>query len=82
MLCRGLQAHSGLCLSEIMTILIGFHHSCNRNFETDYIQKVQQDWLPYFPRLQLTAMCFLHSSRNHSQAKTVDVQTYPELKSH
>src|SRR4028119_2180972 len=40
-----------LCLSEIMTIMIGFHQSCYRNFKTYYLEKVQKDWLAYFPRL-------------------------------
>jgi hypothetical protein len=28
-----------LCLSEIMTIMIGFHQSCYRNFKTYYERK-------------------------------------------
>ncbi len=38
-----------LCLSEIMTILIGFHQSCYRNFKTYYLEKVQKHWRAYFP---------------------------------
>ena len=40
-----------LCLSEIMTIIIGFHQSCYRNFKTYYLEKVQKHWQAYFPRL-------------------------------
>lgn len=40
-----------LCLSEIMTIMIGFHQSCYRNFKTYYLEKVQKHWQVYFPRL-------------------------------
>lgn len=40
-----------LYLSEIMTIMIGFHQSCYRNFKTYYLEKVQKDWQTYFPRL-------------------------------
>ena len=40
-----------LCLSEIMTIMIGFHQSCYRNFKTYYLEKVQKHWQAYFPRL-------------------------------
>jgi hypothetical protein len=39
-----------LCLSEIMTILIGFHQSCYRNFKTYYSEKVQTQWQSYFPK--------------------------------
>jgi hypothetical protein len=39
-----------LCLSEIMTILIGFHQSCYRNFKTYYLEKVQIQWQTYFPQ--------------------------------
>lgn len=42
---------SSLSLSEIMTILIGFHQSCYRNFKTYYHQKVQTDWAKDFPGL-------------------------------
>jgi hypothetical protein len=38
-----------LTLSEIMTILIGFHQSCYRNFKTYYQQKVQGEWADAFP---------------------------------
>jgi hypothetical protein len=40
-----------ICLSEIMTILIGFHQSCYRNFKTYYLEKVQTHWQTHFPRL-------------------------------
>lgn len=40
-----------LSLSEIMTILIGFHQSCYRNFKTYYQEKVQTEWAAAFPRL-------------------------------
>lgn len=51
---NGLQRRkrsSSLCLSEIMTILIGFHHSCYRNFKAYYLEKVQPQWLFAFPGL-------------------------------
>lgn len=40
-----------LSLSEIMTISIGFHQSCYRNFKTYYQQKVQAEWADAFPGL-------------------------------
>jgi hypothetical protein len=40
-----------LCLSEIMTILIGFHQSCYRNFKSYYVEKVQMQWGKDFPGL-------------------------------
>jgi len=40
-----------LCLSEIMTILIGFHQSNYRNFKAYYQNKVQGDWQQAFPGL-------------------------------
>jgi transposase len=40
-----------LRLSEIMTILIGFHQSCYRNFKTYYQEKVQPEWAQAFPGL-------------------------------
>jgi hypothetical protein len=40
-----------LCLSEIMTILIGFHQSCYRNFKAYYLEKVQIQWQSHFPKL-------------------------------
>jgi hypothetical protein len=51
---NGLQQRKrsrSLCLSEIMTILIGFHQSSYRNFKAYYQQKVQQDWGEAFPGL-------------------------------
>ena len=41
----------GLCLSEMMTILIGFHQSCDRNFKSYYVEKVQIQWGKDFPGL-------------------------------
>lgn len=40
-----------LCLSEIMTILIGFHQSSYRNFKAYYTEKVQVQWRSAFPAL-------------------------------
>jgi len=40
-----------LSLSEIMTILIGFHQSCYRNFKAYYQKKVQAEWTAEFPGL-------------------------------
>jgi len=40
-----------LCLSEIMTITIGFHQSSYRNFKAYYEKKVQEDWPQAFPGL-------------------------------
>ena len=40
-----------LSLSEIMTILIGFHQSSCRNFKTYYQEKVQTEWADAFPGL-------------------------------
>jgi hypothetical protein len=40
-----------LCLSSIMTILIGFHQSCYRNFKSYYVEKVQMLWGKDFPGL-------------------------------
>jgi transposase len=34
-----------------MTILIGFHQSCYRNFKTYYLEKVQSQWQDAFPGL-------------------------------
>jgi hypothetical protein len=38
-----------LRLSEIMTILIGFHQSCYRNFKTYDQEKAQAEWVTAFP---------------------------------
>lgn len=54
LLSNGLQQRKrdrNLSLSEIMTILIGFHQSCYRNFKAYYQEKVQQQWQDAFPRL-------------------------------
>lgn len=40
-----------LCLSEIMTILIGFHQSCYRNFKAYYQELVQCHCQSAFPGL-------------------------------
>jgi hypothetical protein len=40
-----------LCLSEVMTILIGFHQSYYRNFKSYYLEKVQTQWQSHFPQL-------------------------------
>ncbi len=51
---KGLQRRKrarSLCLSEIMTILIGFHQSCYRNFKTYYQEWVQGHFQPAFPGL-------------------------------
>jgi hypothetical protein len=45
------QRDRSLCLSEIMTILIGFHQSSYRNFKAYYQQKVQVQWHQAFPGL-------------------------------
>jgi hypothetical protein len=34
-----------------MTILIGFHQSCYRNFKTYYYDKVHTEWASDFPRI-------------------------------
>ena len=39
------------CLSEIMTILIGFHQSHYRNFKAYYIHQVCKYWKQAFPKL-------------------------------
>lgn len=48
---RHRQRLRGLCLSEIMTILIAFHQSAYRNFKAYYIEKVCCDWRSAFPGL-------------------------------
>ncbi len=51
---HGLQQRKrerSLTLSEMMTILIGFHQSCYRNFKIYYQQKVQTEWSAEFPKL-------------------------------
>lgn len=45
------KSKRSLCLSEVMTILIGFHQSYYRNFKKYYQEKVQTQWQTYFPRL-------------------------------
>lgn len=42
---------SGLCLSEVMTILIGFHRSGYRNFKAYYLEEVSQHQRADFPGL-------------------------------
>lgn len=54
LLSHGLQSRKrdrSLCLSEIMTILIGFHQSWYRNFKAYYQQQVQGQWRQAFPGL-------------------------------
>nr|WP_200892534.1 IS982 family transposase [Aliterella atlantica] len=51
---HGLQTRRrarGLCLSEIITILIGFHQHHYRNFKHYYINYVSVHWQREFPRL-------------------------------
>jgi hypothetical protein len=45
------QRQSVLCLSEVMTILIGFHRSGYRNFKTYYLEEVPQPQAADFPGL-------------------------------
>lgn len=45
------QRNRSLCLSEIMTILIGFHQSAYRHFKAYYTEKVQAQWRGAFPGL-------------------------------
>jgi IS5 family transposase len=47
----GRKRSRGLCLSEIMTIMISFHQSSYRNFKAYYDKKVQEDWQQAFPGL-------------------------------
>lgn len=48
---RWRQRKSGLCLSEVMTILIGFHRSGYRDFKTYYQQDVERHQAADFPGL-------------------------------
>lgn len=51
---NGLQRRKrarSLCLSEIMTILIGFHQSCYRNFKAYYQELVRPHFEADFPGL-------------------------------
>ena len=43
------QRKRSLTLSEIMTILIAFHHSHYRNFKHYYLNHVRQYWSQAFP---------------------------------
>jgi hypothetical protein len=43
-----------LCLSEIMTILIGFHQSCYRNFKTITQKKFKPNGSAIFQKLLVT----------------------------
>ena len=45
------QRQRSLVLSEIMTILIGFHQSHYRNFKRHYLHHVCQHWRQAFPQL-------------------------------
>ena len=52
---------SRLTSSEVMTILIAFHHSGFRDFKTYYTQFVSRYWREYFPDLvSYTRMLKLH----------------------
>lgn len=54
LLSDGLQHRNrarGLCLSEIMTILIAFHQSAYRHFKAFYLDKVCLEWHCAFPGL-------------------------------
>lgn len=46
---------SGLCLSEVLTILIGFHRSGYRTFKAYYTQEVERHQRADFPGLVSTA---------------------------
>ena len=46
-----------LCLSEIMTVLIGFHQSSYRNFEAYDCKQVQTCWRSAFPGLTRSNRC-------------------------
>ena len=48
---RERQRTGELCLSEIMTILIGFHQSHYRNFKSYYLSEVWQHQQAEFPKL-------------------------------
>lgn len=51
---NGLQRRKrprSLCLSERMTLLIGFHQSCYRHFKAYYQELIQQHFQPAFPGL-------------------------------
>lgn len=48
---RQRQRHSGLCLSEVMTIIIGFHLSSYRHFKAYYQQEVARHQRADFPGL-------------------------------
>jgi transposase len=47
----GRKRNRSLCLSEIMTILIGFHQSAYRHFKAYYHEQVQAHWHGAFPGL-------------------------------
>lgn len=48
---RQKQCTSRLCVSEVMTITIGFHGSGYRNFKEFYLKEVLQHWIGEFPNL-------------------------------
>ena len=48
---QGRKRKRSLCLSEVMTIVIGFHQSYYRNFKSYYLEKVQTQWQSHFPSL-------------------------------
>ena len=45
------QRTRSLALSEIMTILVAFHHQCYRNFKAYYLKHVHPYWKNAFPGL-------------------------------
>jgi hypothetical protein len=45
------RRREGLCLSEVMTILVGFHLSGYRTFKHYYLGEVLRHQRPYFPGL-------------------------------
>lgn len=54
LLTHGLQSRQrtrGLSLSEIMTILVGFHQSAYRHFKAYYTEQVSVHWRAAFPQL-------------------------------
>ncbi|MEM8809933.1 MAG: IS982 family transposase [Cyanobacteria bacterium P01_G01_bin.38] len=54
LLSHGLKTRTrqrSLCLSEVMTILIGFHQSHYRNFKHYYLKQVCRYWRKAFPNL-------------------------------
>jgi hypothetical protein len=46
------RRRGGLCLSEVMTILVGFHLSGYRTFKHYYLGEVLRHQRPYFPGIR------------------------------